>query len=95
MKGKGRFIRNMERDWKMKNEAKKYRGKYDQSILYTYVKFSKKITGNSKKYFNEDISQNVWGITLRGRKKYENETAITVLSQRNIKESRYRRLIEP
>lgn len=23
MKGKGRFIRNMERDWKMKNEAKK------------------------------------------------------------------------
>lgn len=42
MKGKGRFIRNMERDWKMKNEAKKYRGKYDQSILYTYVKFSKK-----------------------------------------------------
>lgn len=40
MKGKGRFIRNMERDWKMKNEAKN-RGKYDQSILYTYVKFSK------------------------------------------------------
>lgn len=22
MKGKGRFIRNMEKDWKMKNEAK-------------------------------------------------------------------------
>lgn len=89
----------------MKNEAKKYRGKYDQSILYTYVKFSK-ISQATVKNILMKISLKMYGawltnrsnictITLRGRKKYENETAVTFLSQRKIKESRYRRLIEP
>lgn len=41
----------------------KYRGKYAQSTIHTYVKFSKISQATIKKYFNEEISQDVWGMT--------------------------------